>query len=118
MKTIRTKTIWINADGTEHDTPDAAQEYERYATIRKLIEAADLDWRDGVGEDAATPDRIARLLAPHLSLPEQEEPELLNALKGMCAEFRELDLSYGSKAYAAATHAINKALSKATKGTS
>jgi len=114
---MRTKTIWINADGTEHDTLEAAQEYERYATIRKLIEAADLDWRDGVGKDAATPDRIAGLLAPHWRLPEQEEPELLNALKDMCAEFRALDLPYGSKAYATANHAINKALSKAARGT-
>lgn len=67
MKTIRTKTLWINADGTEHDSLDAAQAHERYATVLKIIKDADLDWRDGVGEDAATPERIAKLLAPYMT---------------------------------------------------
>lgn len=37
----------------------------------------------------------------------QALPELLDALKAMCVEFRALDLPYGSKAYAAANEVIN-----------
>jgi hypothetical protein len=37
-----------------------------------------------------------------------ERDELLAALKAMCEEFRGHDLPYGSKAYCAATTAINK----------
>jgi hypothetical protein len=36
-------------------------------------------------------------------------PELLEALKAMCQEFRALDLPYGSEAYTQAITAINKA---------
>lgn len=65
MKLV-TKTVWVTVDGTEHATLEAAEEYEMYATIRSLLEDADLDWRGGVGKDAATPDRIAALLAPYM----------------------------------------------------
>ena len=80
MKTIRTKTIWINADGTEHDTLDSAQAYERYATVRKIIEDAGFDWRDGVGEDAATPERIAKLLAPYMTKLAQNKTGIVSRI--------------------------------------
>jgi hypothetical protein len=111
---LRTKTVWLTADGTEHATLEAAQEYERYATVRQIIEDADLDWRGGAGKNVATPDRIAKLLAHRLRIQEQADPDLLEVLKDLCAEFRSFDLPSGSKAYNAAINAINNAALKGT----
>lgn len=58
---------------------------------------------DEVGEEC---EAVYGLPDPHMPSPESE---LLAALKAMCAEFRALDLPYGSEAYSEANRVINKA---------
>lgn len=43
------------------------------------------------------------------------DSELLAALKAMCAEFRALDLPYGSEAYSEANRVINKAYQRGVR---
>ena len=58
MATMKQKTVWIAADGSEHATEHEADNWDRYTAIRDILEDADLDWRDGV-----SPGVIAELLS-------------------------------------------------------
>jgi lipopolysaccharide biosynthesis protein len=65
MATKRTKTVYVARDGSEHETPELADHWDRYQAIRSILEGADLDWRDGV-TNPANPDTVAALLAERL----------------------------------------------------
>ena len=55
--------FYTAADGSRHKTKQDAKRWDVYCLLRDCIENADLDWRDGIGPDAATPDRVADLIA-------------------------------------------------------
>ncbi len=62
------KTVWVADDGSHHSTEDDASAWDTYCRLRDVIQAADLDWRDGVGADAATPDKIAEIVLKNFDL--------------------------------------------------
>lgn len=68
---INKKTVFVTEDGKAHDSQEEAQEWIAHCMVRGEIEAADLDWRDGVGEDAATPDKIAAILCKRFVFSER-----------------------------------------------
>lgn len=84
-----TKGPWIH-DGDGWITAESGESVVDYAGCG----SHEADWRN--------PSDLQLALAA---------PDLLEALELMCAEFRALDLPYGSQAYAAAISAINKARS-------
>ena len=71
------------------------------AGVQEILGIAILAKQSGFPRIQADPEDIIEVL--------EQRNQLLNAIIGMCEEFRQLDLPYGSSAYRIANEAINRA---------